>query len=364
MSDQLTPDDAGRSSTRPPLSPSDAALPPVEPPSAGFIVQLFVVPALIVAAVIGVYLLFGRLAASDVDWRELVIDLRSDNRHTRWRGANGLAQLLEADALRRKTTSSDPQSATTPLTEDDELANELAATLTQELARPDADADQQRLLEYLIKSLGWMEVPDVVLPALTQAWEQSTIPFLKQQALIAIGVVAGRAHTRGRPLNRPELTDLLTDISRSETGVLRHVATYNLGFLADERAQAHLRALLSDADPKTRINAAIGITRSGSQEALSVFEGILQDAAGQSFDPQQVHTEPEAEAYFERKQLATNALTAAESLRTSLTAEQRARWVELVEPLTQVADVDLQRKAIEVQYALRGDGTPHTGSDH
>ncbi len=34
-------------------------LPPVEPPSAGFIVQLFLIPMLIVGAIIGVYALFG-----------------------------------------------------------------------------------------------------------------------------------------------------------------------------------------------------------------------------------------------------------------------------------------------------------------
>jgi hypothetical protein len=40
-----------------------ADLPPVEPPTAGFIVQLFVLPAVIVAVVIVVWLLFGKLAA-------------------------------------------------------------------------------------------------------------------------------------------------------------------------------------------------------------------------------------------------------------------------------------------------------------
>ena len=47
----------------------ESALPPVEPPSAGFIVQLFVVPALIVLAVVGVWALFGKIASSDEDWR-------------------------------------------------------------------------------------------------------------------------------------------------------------------------------------------------------------------------------------------------------------------------------------------------------
>ena len=59
--------------TAPPLtdgefeSPDDPILPPVEPPSAGFIVQLFLIPALIVAVILGVYLLFGQLAASEME---------------------------------------------------------------------------------------------------------------------------------------------------------------------------------------------------------------------------------------------------------------------------------------------------------
>ncbi|MCA9118121.1 MAG: hypothetical protein KDA79_23780, partial [Planctomycetaceae bacterium] len=69
-------------------------LPPVEPPSAGFIVQLFLVPGLIVAAIIGVWVLFGRIAEGRQDWRELVAELPSGNEQRRWRAALGLAQML------------------------------------------------------------------------------------------------------------------------------------------------------------------------------------------------------------------------------------------------------------------------------
>lgn len=358
MSDSSSLDD--RDAAGAAAFPDDAALPPVEPPSAGFIVQLFVVPALIVAAVIGVYLLFGKLASSEVDWRELVIDLRSSNSHTRWRGANGLAQLLEADSLRQRTDAADPAQPVLPLTQDADLANELAATLTQELPKTGLDDDHARLLEYLIKSLGWIDVPEVVLPALQQAWDQSSDPFLRQQALIALGMVAGRAQTRGQPLDAPDLTDFLIEITQGETGVQRHLATYDLGFLTDAMSQSRLRELLVDADPKTRVNAAIGIARSGSLDSLPVFEMLLQQAARESFDPQSVKTEAEAEAYFERTQLATNALTATELLQGTLAPEQRAQLVALVEPLTSVADVELRHKAITARHALQQGGSSGT----
>src|SRR5580693_10665223 len=72
-------------------------LPPLEPPSAGFIMQLFVIPALIVLAVVVVWAFFGKIAASEEDWRVLVEDIRNTNEHRRWRGADGLATLLLRD---------------------------------------------------------------------------------------------------------------------------------------------------------------------------------------------------------------------------------------------------------------------------
>ena len=75
-------------------------LPPVEPPSAGFILQLFLVPAIIVMVVVGVWLLFGKMASGEQDWRKQLAELRSSNVHSRWRGANALAHLLELDKKR------------------------------------------------------------------------------------------------------------------------------------------------------------------------------------------------------------------------------------------------------------------------
>ena len=59
---------------KPPTLPD---LPPVEPPSAGFVVQLFVIPALVVVVVIIVWLLFGKLAGGERDAMEYVRQLRS-----------------------------------------------------------------------------------------------------------------------------------------------------------------------------------------------------------------------------------------------------------------------------------------------
>ena len=56
--------------------PPLADLPPVEAPSASFVVQLFVIPAVVVAVVIVVWLLFGKLAGGERDAMEYVRQLR------------------------------------------------------------------------------------------------------------------------------------------------------------------------------------------------------------------------------------------------------------------------------------------------
>ena len=56
---------------------------------------------LIVAAIVGVWLLFGKLASAEQDWQALVADMKSSNEHRRGRGAMGLAQALAVDQNRK-----------------------------------------------------------------------------------------------------------------------------------------------------------------------------------------------------------------------------------------------------------------------
>ena len=87
----LTP--GGHSSNGTPATLPD--LPKVEPPSAGFVVQLFVIPAVVVVVVIIVWLLFGKLAGGERDAMEYVRRLRSPAAN--WRNAFELASLIQHD---------------------------------------------------------------------------------------------------------------------------------------------------------------------------------------------------------------------------------------------------------------------------
>src|SRR5690606_15580530 len=105
--------------TQPPESMSpDDILPPVEPPSAGFIVQLFVVPAVIVTIIVLVWTLFNWLAHMGDDPSNYIKALRRDNA-ARWQSAVNLA-----NALRRPNN---------PLKRDANFARELSGLLLAEL---------------------------------------------------------------------------------------------------------------------------------------------------------------------------------------------------------------------------------------
>src|SRR4051794_40116275 len=87
-----------------PVPAPEPGLPPVEPPSGRFIVQLFVVPGLIVLVVVMVLMgLFYLTSRQSPEY--FLRQLDSDNADIRWRGAADLAQILkrpESGSLRWK----------------------------------------------------------------------------------------------------------------------------------------------------------------------------------------------------------------------------------------------------------------------
>ena len=117
-------------------------LPPVEAPSAGFVVQLFVIPAVVVAVVILVWLLFGKLAGGERDPVEYVRRLRQASGD--WRSAFELASLIQNDAK----LASDPR-----------LLGELTDLLSAELKTN----DNAELKVYLIKTIGAFQTLDATL---------------------------------------------------------------------------------------------------------------------------------------------------------------------------------------------------------
>ena len=122
--------------------PPLADLPPVEAPSASFVVQLFVIPAVVVAVVIVVWLLFGKLAGGERDAMEYVRQLRLSSAN--WRSAFELASLIQNDSQ---------------LARDPRLLGELTDLLSFELKQN----ENPRLTQYVALTLGAFQTLDATL---------------------------------------------------------------------------------------------------------------------------------------------------------------------------------------------------------
>ncbi|GDY10289.1 MAG: HEAT repeat domain-containing protein [Planctomycetota bacterium] len=246
-------------------------LPPVEPPSAKFIVQLFVVPGLIVAAIVGVWLLFGKLASAEQDWQALVADMKSSNEHRRGRGAMGLAQALAVDQNRK---SEGPRLTTNP-----QVAQELSALLSDTLKSSSNEPvviDQQA---FLTRTLGLLDVPESVLPVLREAMKDTHDREVRKNAVAAVATIAHRANERGVPLTDASTLEELANVSRDQDPLLRSLAALTLGFFPLDLTDQALTVLLADADANTRANAAVAFTRHKSLKAVPVLRDVLKSAA-------------------------------------------------------------------------------------
>lgn len=332
--------------------PSNAApqlprdLPPVEPPSAGLIVQLFLVPALIVGVIIAVSLLFGKLAQTEQDWRQLKQDVSSENPYIRWRGALGLAQLLDADSAR--STGGEP------LRTNAEIAEALAGLYVKLMQLPNPSADEIQEIEFLSKALGRMAVPDKILPALLEGMLPNRDRDVRKHSLIGLAMLAGTMRELKLPLESPEAESRLIEISQESDPLFRQQAAFALGLLPSPRTNVRLESLLEAGDEMTRLNAAIAFARNDNPLAWPVLRDILHDAAGWKLDPSAVASEEQRTEYFERMLMITNAVKALAAISPRLTQTQRTELRTGLEQLRDsTSDAVLRTAVLEALAGLK-----------
>jgi HEAT repeat protein len=249
--------------------PADS-LPPVEPPSAGFLVQLFVVPLTIVACGLFVVWGFYWLAQMGNDPESYVRALRRDN-EGRWQVALNFANDLRG-----------PGGAT--LKNDPALAGELSGILADEVAsgRPAGSghaAEQSRTLcAYLCRALGEFAVPEAAEPLIARAADAAD-PGTAQAAVEALAVLSANLASAGRSFQEPDrVVAALLAASRSDVRPLRSAAAFTLGVIGGATPLARLRELLDDGEDDVRFNAAIGLARHGDAAAWDTL-GEMLDAA-------------------------------------------------------------------------------------
>ncbi|MEX0676173.1 MAG: HEAT repeat domain-containing protein [Pirellulales bacterium] len=284
-------------SRSPELSPDDA-LPPVEPPSAGFIVQLFVVPGVIVVVVVMIWVLFNWLAHKGND-RDAFVRALSRNNEARWQAAFNLANALRAErGSSRGALSTDP-----------ELARQLADILKSEIETASMKPNPLTLRIYLCCALGEFKVPDG-LPTLIEA--AGTVRSEKESdvrraALEGIARLADNVGGEHRQFSHnPELEKVLLEAAADDDPQSRSIAAVALGVIGTPRMLEKLRFMIEDANPNVRYNAAARLSQRGDGTALPVLLEMLDQQETAGVD---IEKKPELRP-FKRALITINALRA------------------------------------------------------
>jgi hypothetical protein len=310
-------------------------LPPVEPPTAGFIVQLFVIPAIVVIVFVVVYLLFGRIAGGERTASDYVQRIKSDSGD--WRSAFELASLIQNDAR---------------LATDPKLLGELTDLLQSEVQRKDSNSE---LIRYLTLTLGVFQTVEAQTPsgkpidpigALAELVVSSKPESVRGAAAESLARHAARM--KGR-LQHQGAVDALARVAReSDQSELRQIATYALGFFGGDAPVDTLRdRARSDPDSAVRYNAAAALARRGDMAAYTVLREMLSPK-----DLAQVVKSPNAQETSHR--IETIELEALRSLQTSRQSGNHALAEKLRPEVSALLKSDLATVRTEAQALLTG----------
>ena len=243
-----------------PINPDDS-LPPVEPPSAAFLVQLFLVPGVIVAIIVCVWLAFHWLAHLGNDPQAYVRTLRRAN-EGRWQAALNLANDLRG-----------PNGS--GLKADVKLASELGSILDDEVGSGRTGEQSETLRLYLCRALGEFSVPEAA-PALVRRVNANDDDPTTQAAIEAIAVLATNLQNAGRSFeNRDDVVAAVLAATTSANSRVRDACGFTLGVLGGERSIDGLLRLVGDPSADVRSNAALGLARLGHPDAYDTLSEML-----------------------------------------------------------------------------------------
>ncbi len=259
---------SSKSDTPRPLA-ADELLPPIEPPSAGFILQLFVIPAVIVLVVVLLGWLVTSLASTgERDPVEIVAKLRGSSQN-RWQEAFELANAL-------RTEERNPE-----LKSNTRLADELAKLLDEEHAAARTDDDSVKLRTFLCSALGAFHV-DNGLGVLLKVAHGDVDEAVRGDAVNAIAVLAETFRTADPPqaLEGANFVETFVDLANDQSDMVRSRTAFALGVItlapqSDPRLTEELEKLVEDLYPDARYNATTGLARRGSLLAVAPLVEML-----------------------------------------------------------------------------------------
>ena len=248
------------------LSPDDA-LPPVEPPSAGFILQLFFIPGMIVLVIVMIWLLCS------IGWRT------RGTIATRW--SRRSRATTRPAGKRRSTwpTICAPNAGRNPrLTIDGQFATDLAAILDREIDGASTDEHSITLRIYLCRALGEFRVPDG-LPVLVKAADTQRSDAegdvrraaLEGIAFLANNLGAGDPHIA----DNAQLREVLLKAAADSDPRMRSAAAVAMGVVGSPELLEKLRYMLDDSNPDVRYNAATRLAHHGDVAAVPLLAEML-----------------------------------------------------------------------------------------
>lgn len=292
--------------SRPPLG--EELLPPVEQPSAKFIIQLFVVPALIVMGIVAVWLALNWLVRSaTIDPNKLIEGIERGPSVARWQRASELAEMLNSNRY--------PE-----LKQNKEVAAHLAQILDREIdqSKDGKDSQQDATLRYFLTSaLGEFQVDDgvdaLLKAAATNRGEDDKL--VRRAAIEAIAVRAFNIQQLNPPqqLTNANLDSALVKLSQDEDPEIRLRAAFALGKLGTPAAIQRLEVLVNDPNVDTRTNAAIALAHRGNAKAVETLVEML-DLSEPSREAEKTESADKGEPGFKKAVVIASAIDAAHAL--------------------------------------------------
>jgi len=263
-------------------------LPPVTPPSGKFIAQLFLVPGLIVAFVLLIFIGLGWLSSQSKSADSLLEELRNPNLDVRWRAGEYLANELQDDCEKEKPRYAIDVKFALDLTEELRKALDEESEMHLRIGRKTKEETPkeyraleslQDLIRFLCGSLGFFDVP-VSAPVLCElALRETSVDnqVLKERRNLAIMALAHLGDNVKYFRRQPEKKqhEMLDDLERrAEGGADRSKwARAALQFLRNHESMgvdAALAQCATSADPYVRKISAL---------ALAFWDGLEGDAA-------------------------------------------------------------------------------------
>lgn len=307
-------------------------LPEVKPPTSGFFVQLFLLPALIVFGIMTVWFLFGRIAGSGMTPDEYLEVLASD-RKDRWKAASDLAQLLREGSR---------------YTRDRALSIRVTEALQTALA--DSNSPDPQYLEFLCGAVSSFSFP-TGSTALLRAARADQPPAVRRAALIGLANLAHRVGNLDDPSARRDLGQFLKDDALE----VRELAAVALGQLGDPAATESLIAALDDPVPTVRYNTASALASLGSTAGMATFNDML-DPVGLS---ERFHASDSADQEFVDVPMVVgtmlNALRSLDKLATSAPSADFSIVADRVRALRDSPYADVRQNARELAIKLKLD---------